>query len=171
MFSQEIMFPLSYFSSSKILVAIGVSSAVLLFSGLFLYQARAQTFVSQVQNASSPIAVNKVSAESAGMAVGSLQQAPMREVHIANNGLVLLRGARVISVSGSTIHVGLSWGSSDMPWAVATTYNTKFLTSKGEKATIGDIAVGDIIRVTGKLSASGIEPIVDTDIVSIVREL
>ncbi|MCR4281385.1 MAG: hypothetical protein NUV88_03585 [Candidatus Kaiserbacteria bacterium] len=162
------MFPLSYFSSSKILVAIGVSSAVFLFSGLFLYQARAQTFVNSRGNAGSPLAVNKVSAVSSGPAVGAGQKAPMLEVHIANNGLVLLRGARVISVSGSTIHVEMSWSSSNMAWAVATTYNTKFLTSKGEKAEIGDIAEGDIIRVTGKLVASGIEPIVDTDI---VREL
>lgn len=89
----------------------------------------------------------------------------MLEVHIANNGLMLLRGARVLSISGSTIHVGMSWGSSDFTWAVETNYNTTFLTSKGEKEALGNVGVGDTVTVTGQLSGSGTEPTIDADVV------
>ena len=89
----------------------------------------------------------------------------MREIHIANNGLVLLRGARVLSVSGTTIRIGIEWDSSDFTWQVNTGYNTKFFSSNGEKETFTDIAAGDSITVTGHLSGAGGNPAVDAQFV------
>ena len=42
------------------------------------------------------------------------------EVHIANDGLVLLRSARVVAISWNTITVSTAWGSTDLSWMVAT---------------------------------------------------
>ena len=90
---------------------------------------------------------------------------PVREVHIANNGLTLLRGARVLSVSGSTVVVGMTWGASEFTWAVQTNYGTKFFNEQGEKDSLANIHVGDIVTVTGKISQGGVKPFVSADIV------
>lgn len=87
----------------------------------------------------------------------------MLEVHIANNGLTLLRGARVLSISGTTIRVGMAWQSSTFTWTLETNYNTRFVAQSGEKATLADITTGDVVMVTGTLRAGGSEPAIDTD--------
>src|SRR3989344_723359 len=42
------------------------------------------------------------------------------EVHIANNGMVFLQGARVESISGTTIVVSTSWNSIKLLWTIHT---------------------------------------------------
>lgn len=153
-------------SSHRIIVSAVVALAALLLVGVFVTQARGQMLFLRI--ASAPTELKSVSAYSGVPLVGSgslVQNEPMREVHIANNGLVLLRGARVTSIGGNVIHVGITWGTSNVTWAVATTQFTKFLTPAGEKGGLEDIRIGDIVTVTGSLVASGIEPTVDTDIV------
>lgn len=169
------------------LATASVFAASLIFVGLFLYQAHAQTSATRVADASSQSSADKIYLDSrapssakgylsdrvnlsSAEAVSPVQvqktlKAPMLEVHIANNGLVLLRGARVIALSGNIIRVGMTWGTSDVTWSAATHYNTRFLTSDGQKETLGDIKVGDFVTVTGQLIASGKEPTVDTDYV------
>ncbi|MDO8481678.1 MAG: hypothetical protein Q7S75_01175 [bacterium] len=143
--------------SQRIFIVAAVSLASLVLAGMFVIQGHAQPLANRTTSASPQSSENK--------ATSATQKVPMLEVHIANNGLVLLRGARVISVSGNTIHLGMTWGSSDVTWAALTHYNTKFLTSDGQKETMADISVGDIVTVTGTLSASGVEPIVNADFV------
>lgn len=137
-------------------------------ASLFLYQAHAQPLSYQSNvgkvTSTSPGHVS-LSGEAMPAATVTDAKAPMLELHIANNGAVLLRGARVVSVSGNTIHAEMVWGTSDLKWALETGYNTRFLDSKGEKQTLGDIKKGDAISITGMLIESGSELIIDTQFV------
>ena len=99
----------------------------------------------------------------AGAVVSVTEKTPMLEMHIANNGLVLLRGARVISNSRGTIRVALAWGSGDFAWKVETDSGTEFLTTEGAKLSLGDIDIGDIVTVTGTLKSSGAEPVLEAN--------
>jgi hypothetical protein len=89
----------------------------------------------------------------------------MQELHISNTGSMLLRGARVVSISDTEIKVSLSWASNDFVWKLNTRYNTTFISSIGDKQTLADIAVGDILTVTGTLSSNGAEPSIEADVV------
>ena len=91
---------------------------------------------------------------------------PMREIHIANNGLMLLRGATVVSNSFGVIRVSMKWGFADFTWQIHTAPGTKFFTSKGEKETVEDIAAGDTVTVTGMLTGNGEEPTIVAEFVS-----
>lgn len=93
------------------------------------------------------------------------QKAPIGEIHIANSGLVLLRGARVVSISGGAIRLNLILGSSHFTWTAETSTYTKFLTSGGEKKTLADIKAGDVVTVTGKLKSDSAPNTVDADFV------
>src|ERR1700721_1056186 len=73
------------------------------------------------------------------------------EMHIANNGLVLLRGAQVTSVSGDTIQVEMIWNSVQFTWTVQTDSNTQFFAPTGERETSSSVQTGSVITVTGML--------------------
>ena len=85
----------------------------------------------------------------------SAKISPMQEVHIANNGLILLRGARVVAVSDSVLHVAMSWSGSDYIWIVNTDSGTKFYSSAGTSARREDMRVGDVLSVSGMLLGNG----------------
>ena len=91
-------------------------------------------------------------------AVVQPQDVPMAEVNIANSGLTLLRGARVTSVSGGTIQLGISLGAAQLIWSTHTAYGTQIYDSKGTKSTIDAIRIGDIVTVTGQLDESSGQP-------------
>ena len=154
------------------LLAAGVSAAVFLFAVLFFYQVHADPLSYLSSSHAATVAPSSgipgkvyLSTESAPVAAAVPQIAPVLEIHIAGNGLVLLRGARVASISGSTINVAMAWGSSNFTWAVGTSYNTQFLTSTGQKESLQNIQVGDIITVTGMLANGGTGPAVDAQFV------
>ncbi|RJQ35399.1 hypothetical protein C4556_00350 [Candidatus Parcubacteria bacterium] len=156
--------------SHRIIVVAAVSIVSLLLSGLLLYVVYAQTSsreqdANNTGNVSSGTVHLSGSGQAAEVAIPP-RKAPMLEVHIANNGLMLLRGARVISTSDNTIRVGMAWGLADFTWTVNKNSGTKFFTSKGEKGTSAEIRVGDIVTVTGMLVESGIEPTIDATFVS-----
>ena len=163
----KFMMPLQQLISQRIFAIAGISLAALLVAGLFLYQVNTQTLAhfkaNTAVNTSAP--GKAYLAPQTAPAAASTQAAPMREVHIANNGLVLLRGARVVSVSGSEIRAHIAWGASDFIWTVHTEYNTKFLTSDGKKETLEDIAIGDTITATGMLVAGGGGPVMNAEFV------
>ncbi|OGG52407.1 hypothetical protein A3H16_02420 [Candidatus Kaiserbacteria bacterium RIFCSPLOWO2_12_FULL_53_8] len=158
----------SYIFSQRIFTVAAVSVGALLLAGLFLYQVHAPPLARALSAGSAAITSSPgkayLSAQAPVVAVSG-EEAPMVEVNIANNGLVLLRGAHVLAMNGGTIHVGMSWGSSDLTWILETNYNTQFLTQNGKKETLSDIQVGDIVTVTGKISGGGTEPIIDTQVV------
>ncbi|MDP2648793.1 MAG: hypothetical protein Q8P19_02735 [bacterium] len=142
-------------------VAVVALSSMILFSHYTSALSSATGAKAEAVTSSSGTVYLSPSASAA--AAASTQEQPMLEVHIANNGLTLLRGARVLSISGTTIRVGMAWQSSTFTWTLETNYNTRFVAQSGEKATLADITTGDVVMVTGTLRAGGSEPAIDTD--------
>ncbi len=77
------------------------------------------------------------------------------EVHISNGGKVLVRGAVVTAVNGSTITATTTWGPSVMTWNVTTDGSTKLIRRFGGNSTITEIAIGDFISFQGTLTNGG----------------
>ena len=100
---------------------------------------------------------------------------PVQEVHIANNGMVYLQGARVQSVSGTTIVVSTSWNNVNLSWIINTNgsyygarhFGTSVLDSKGNQLTVTDVSVGNIITVSGVLDVDSTLLTVKADVVRI----
>ena len=158
--------------SRTLLIAASVSIAVVIFAGLFFYHARAQFATSRpsggaVMEPSSGKVYLSSQAAAAASAVATDRRPPTLEMHIANNGLVLLEGARVTSLSGSRLRVEMAWGSGAFSWVVKTNSRTKFFAPNGEKIALEDIRVGDTLTVTGMLTEGGTEPTMDA---AFVRE-
>ena len=157
------MIPLPIFSQKALGISVAAGAAAFL-GAILLYQMNAQPLSAPAANAEAKAGTTYLTSE--GAAAGAAQSAEvMREVHIANNGLMLLRGARVTSVSGNTIRVTLSWGSSDFTWVLLTDSGTTFLTASGEKQALSDIRVGDIVTATGTLNESGSSSVISADFV------
>lgn len=151
--------------SSKIISLAAIAGASILVVGTFFFYAYAAPLSSQ-PNAGGVVSMSPgrvYLSEKEAERVSSMPEVgptPMREVHIANNGLVLLRGAEVISTSGSTMRVGLAWEGNNFNWKIKTNGQTKFFTATGEKGTAGDIQTGDIVSVSGMLASSGGESVI-----------
>lgn len=73
------------------------------------------------------------------------------EINIGGNGNVLVRGAKVTSVSSSTVSANTNYGSSILGWTVKTNGDTEFTTNKGGSTGIAQIVVGDVISFRGSL--------------------
>lgn len=73
------------------------------------------------------------------------------EINIGEKGAVLVRGAKVTSVSGTQVNASTNYGSSVMAWTLKTDSTTEFTSNKGASAGISQIAVGDIISFRGSL--------------------
>lgn len=158
------MMPLPIFSQ-RIYAFAAAAVALTVATGLFLYQVQtplAHAFGYGTAVSASP---DTVYLSGNAAAASTTTETSMHEVHIAANGLTLLRGARVLSVSGNTIEVGMTWGSSDFTWTVRTGFSTKFLSAEGEKQSATDIHIGDSVTVTGKIAQGGGKPTIDADIV------
>jgi hypothetical protein len=140
--------------SQRVLIIGGLVFAVISFVSLFAYRSSAlpiRISASTTPNTSGTVYLSpELSA-----AASSTRGEPMREIHIANNGLVLLRGARVVSISANQIRVALIWDSEVSTWILNTAYNTQFFGSEGQKETSNDIQTGDIVTATGMLAGSG----------------
>lgn len=72
------------------------------------------------------------------------------EVAISANGDTLVRGAKVTSVSGSTINATTNYGSSKLDWTVKTDGGTEFTANKGGSG-LSQIAVGDTVSFRGSI--------------------
>src|SRR3989344_3016317 len=125
-----------------LVLVVSVSIAVAVFTGLFFYQARAQfaapsSLGGAVMNPSSGKVYLNAQVAAAATAMTGAQRAPTLELHIANNGLVLLEGARVVSLSGGRIRVEMAWGAASFTWVTNTNSNTKYFSSNGEKTPLG----------------------------------
>lgn len=159
------MIPLQLLSQ-RVFVIAAISATAAVAGGLLLYQGYSP-LAQALSNTSGPVSsANSVYLSAAAASSSTPVVAdPIREVHIANTGLTLLRGARVLSVSGSTVNVGMTWGASEFTWAVQTNYGTKFFNEQGEKDLLANIHIGDIVTVTGKISQGGVKPYINADIV------
>ncbi len=81
------------------------------------------------------------------------------EVHFFNDGKVLVRGAKVTSVSGNTINATSTWGTVVLSWAVDTTNTSSFVRRYGGQSTIAEVAVGDYLSFEGALVTTSTSPI------------
>lgn len=151
--------------SQRIFVVAALAATASIAGGLLLYTGYSPLAQALGGGSSPATSANTVYLAPNAAATSTPQKDPVREVHIANTGLTLLRGARVLSVSGSTVHVGMAWGGSEFTWAVQTNYSTKFFSAQGEKDSLVNIHVGDIVTVTGKISQGGVKPFINADIV------
>ena len=86
------------------------------------------------------------------------QRPPQLEIHVANNGLVLLRGALVTAVSGTTLTLEGAWGKAQFVWEVQTDTQTKFFRTNGSVGALTDIHVGDTVMATGNIDSSESHP-------------
>lgn len=76
------------------------------------------------------------------------------EVHIYDNGRMVLHGAQVVQVAGTTFYARSTWGSSSMRWVVRTDDTTRVIRRFGTETTIAEIKVGDILSIEGDFMAS-----------------
>lgn len=116
---------------------------------------------------------NSVSAEGPAVPALATTVSGVRplEIHIADNGLVLMRSARVVAVSGTTILVSTTWGLADFRWVVRTNatsyethnFGTRFLSRDGTKLSYMDIHEGDLVTITGALDSTASEPTLNAD--------
>ncbi len=112
----------------------------------------------------------------ANAAVASSHLRPL-EMHIANNGLVLLRSAKVVSVSGTTLIVNTAWGSADFTWTVRTnashfesrSFGTRMLDRDGKKSSFGSVQPGMLVTITGALDSTAQVPTIDADSVRLLE--
>jgi hypothetical protein len=83
------------------------------------------------------------------------------EVHIYDDGSVLVRGAKVTGVSGDVISAHTDWDEVKLNWAVDTgTLGTaKFFRRLGGISNIDEVSVGDMISFHGKLVTSTSSPL------------
>src|SRR3989344_2009749 len=78
------------------------------------------------------------------------------EVAINASGNVLVRGAKVTGISGSTLTVTTTAGASTLSWAVTTDSSTVFVTSAGAGSSLAQISVGDTVSFAGALTGTGL---------------
>lgn len=79
------------------------------------------------------------------------QRGTTLEMHIYDNGKVLVRGAKVSSVSGATINASVAWNTTTVNWMVNTNPSTHIIQRAGKNVGIGSIAAGDVISFSGTL--------------------
>lgn len=77
------------------------------------------------------------------------------QVSIAGTGQVIVRGAKVISVSGSTLSVSTGWGATAIQWTIRTNGSTKFYPSGTSTDILRSIKAGDLLSFSGELDANG----------------
>lgn len=77
-------------------------------------------------------------------------------VAMSSEGKVLVKQAKVTSVSGTTINASVTLGSGTLAFTLNTDSATKFYNRTSAAGVIGDIAVGDMITFGGNLSGSGL---------------
>lgn len=135
-------------ASQKLFRISAFSAGIVLFSGVFMFNIQNPVIV----RSSKSLAYATPTTQVALAASDSSSSTPtILGINIANNGLVFVRGARVTSITDDKIQASMSWGYTDFAWTIETSGLTKFLNNKGQKQTVFDIKVGDIIVVTGKL--------------------
>ena len=143
-----------------------MSVGAVLIAYLLLSQIQARSTMDFFSTAVPPLTAKANAAVSPGTGTS-----PMLEVHIANNGLVLLRGARVVSIQGGTIVVDTDFGGGNFVWTIQTNTNTEFPTASSTNATIADIEVGEFVEVTGLLAQGGTQPTIQAQFVRNEDEL
>lgn len=113
--------------------------------GLFAVAAVASAQVAST----TPTGVPPPSTVSSPAAVGSTL-----EMHINNDGSVLVRGAKITSINGTTVHATQTWGSYSVNWVVQTSPSTQLLRRYGGASSLSEFVVGDYISFSGTIDPS-----------------
>lgn len=79
---------------------------------------------------------------------------------IAPSGQIIVKGARVVSIHGSTIVVETGWGVATLSFAVRTTGSTRFVPELSSVQALSAIRPGHTISFSGELSGSLTRPTV-----------
>lgn len=87
------------------------------------------------------------------------------EVHIFDNGKVLVRGAKITAISGNTISASNTWNSVVLNWTVHTDSSTNLLRRFDGNAQMSDFSVGDFISFSGDLVQTGTSLTVNAKVV------
>lgn len=77
------------------------------------------------------------------------------EVHVNDNGKTLVRGAKVMAISGGTINATTVWGGVALNWTVLADANTQFINHFDGRTMLAEIKVGDMISFRGQLVTTG----------------
>jgi hypothetical protein len=78
-------------------------------------------------------------------------------VDINKNGVVSIRGGKVVAISGNQIVVSSTLGSSVLTWTGSIDSTTKLEAKNGKTIELANIAVGDVVTVKGTMnSGSGL---------------
>jgi hypothetical protein len=75
------------------------------------------------------------------------------EVHISDNGKVLVRGAKVTAVNGNVISASTTWGSAALNWQVTVPSN-QVIRKLGGTGAISEVKVGDLLSFSGSVTTN-----------------
>lgn len=100
----------------------------------------------------SPIASSVVDAQQAGLlgAFEPRKYGSTLELHISDEGKVVIHGARVDQIAGNTFYTKLYWGQAFLRLLVRTDGNTKITKKFGEPINYAQISVGDYLTIEGE---------------------
>ena len=80
------------------------------------------------------------------------------ELHIFDDGKVLLRGAKVTAVNPTSVNASFSWGSYTLNGVITTDGSTNIIRKYGGRGTLAEFSVGDILSVQGILVPGQSQP-------------
>lgn len=80
-------------------------------------------------------------------------QALSSEIHVTQDGKASISGAKLMQEVGSTFFARLYWGDAFIRFTLKTNSTTQFLRATGEKTTIAEMSVGDIVDAVGELES------------------
>ncbi len=109
--------------------------------------------------------VAKVNAENKGRGDDFRSVGSTLEVHINHGGKVLVRGAQVTAIDGSTISATTMFGGYTMIWTVKTGADTQFIRKHNGASSIAEISVGDVISFAGMFDTTASTPTVNSNII------
>ncbi len=78
----------------------------------------------------------------------------IKEIHVTNDGKVVLRGVKVMQLAGDTFYCRLIWENVFIRLVVRSDKNTKFIKLHGGDTGVSEVNVGDYIDVEGTLPLS-----------------
>lgn len=78
-------------------------------------------------------------------------QALSSEVSITKDGVASVSNAKVMQIAGNTFFSRLYWGDSYIRMTIKTNAKTKFFRATGEATTLAEVAVGDLLDISGEL--------------------
>lgn len=87
-------------------------------------------------------------------------------ISVAGNGQAIVRGAKVLHISGNEILAQTEWGTAKIPWRIVISGSTRFTPARDHEDLINDIKVGEMIAFSGLMDQRSKEP---TILASMVR--